>query len=83
MGHGYLLGEGITVSTTWFVFPFGVRSAVPLPRRVGVQFDLVLLIAVNDGREFLNDLSRQRFQLGFGAVITQYEGSVLEIMAAR
>lgn len=48
-----------------------------------MQFDLVLLIAVNDGREFLNDLSRQRFQLGFGAVITQYEGSVLEIMAAR
>lgn len=43
---------------------------MPLPRRVGVQFDLVLLIAVNDGREFLNELPRQRFQLGFGAVIT-------------
>lgn len=57
-------------SAIWFVLSFGVRSAVPLPRRVGVQFDLVLLIAVNVGREFLNDLPLQRFQLGFGAVIT-------------
>lgn len=81
MGHGYLLGEGITVSAIWFVLSFGVRSAVPLPRRV--QFDLVLLIAVNYGKEFLNGLPRQRFQLGFGAVITLYEGLAPEIIAAR
>jgi hypothetical protein len=71
------------VSAIWFVLSFGVRSAVPILRRVGVQFDLVLLIAVNDGKEFLNGLPRQRFQLGFGAVITLNEGLALEIIAAR
>lgn len=48
-----------------FLLSVGVRSAVSLPRSVGVQFDLVLLIAVSDGREFRNGLPRKGFQLGF------------------